>query len=492
MAQKIDVAQIKKAARNSIPLSIKTYTLPHETEEYMERILGIFLEEFGQGQLADRIAYCMKELAVNAKKANTKRVYFREKGLSLDDPDQYNQGMEGFKEETLNNIDYFLQKQKEAGYYIKVVFHARGNSFTLSIHNNVLISKKEQIRVYDRIARSRAFDSMEEALNSVLDDSEGAGLGIVIMVLMLKKIGLDEDAFDIDVENGETVARISVPFSKVHMENLNHLSKEIVNEINELPQFPENIVHLQKLIADPDSELSEIARQISVDPSMTADLLKHVNSAQFMLPKRVDNIVEAVKLVGLRGIRNLLYSYGTQKLLDTSQKWLWDHSYRAAYYAYNLAKNFKKRKDLLDDAYVGGILHDMGKIIFSHVHPTLLDKINAFCASHQADRNFLEDLSAGLNHAEIGAQIAEKWNFPMALVEAIRFHHEPAMCHPEFKDVVFTVYLANALCDIEKGDLTFEQVEQFVLSDFNIKTKDQFNIILQRLSHAFESERDKL
>ena len=70
MPTKLDVEQIKRAARNSIPLSIKSYTLPHETEEYLERILGIFLEEFGQNQIKDRIAYCMKELAVNAKKAN--------------------------------------------------------------------------------------------------------------------------------------------------------------------------------------------------------------------------------------------------------------------------------------------------------------------------------------------------------------------------------------------------------------------------------------
>ena len=76
MPTKLDVEQIKRAARNSIPLSIKSYTLPHETEEYLERILAIFLEEFGQSQIKDRIAYCLKELAVNAKKANTKRVFF--------------------------------------------------------------------------------------------------------------------------------------------------------------------------------------------------------------------------------------------------------------------------------------------------------------------------------------------------------------------------------------------------------------------------------
>ncbi len=492
MSKAVDVEKIKRAARNSIPISIKTFTLPHETEEYMERILEVFLDEFGQEQLTARIGYCMKELAVNAKKANTKRIYFQEKNLDINDPKQYEKGMESFKQETLDNIDFYLQKQKEAGLYVKVVYHSQGNSFTMSIRNNSRISRKEQIRVYDRIARSRAFDSMEEALSSVLDDSEGAGLGIVILVLMLKKMGLDEDAFDIDVEGDETVARITLPFSAIHLENVKELSREIVNEIDELPQFPDNIVYLQKLISDPDSEIADIARQISTDPSLTADLLKHVNSAQFMLPKRVDNIVEAVKLVGFRGIKNLLYSYGTQKILDSSQRWLWDHSYRAAFYAYNLAKNFKRRKDLLDDVYVGGILHDMGKIIFSNVHPHLMDRIQGFCGDRNINRDFIEDLSAGLNHAEIGALIAEKWNFPVSLIEAIRFHHEPADCHPEFKDVVYTVYLANALCDFEKGDIDFDQLVPEVLKDFGFSSEEQFRMVQSKLSTAFSDERNKV
>ena len=492
MSKAVEVEKIKRAARNSIPISIKTFTLPHETEEYMERILEIFLSEFGQDQLASRIGYCMKELAVNAKKANTKRIYFKEKSLDINDPTQYEKGMERFKQETLDNIGYYMQQQKELGLYVKVAYHSKGNSFTMSIHNNSRISRKEQIRVYDRIARSRAFDSMEEALSSVMDDSEGAGLGIVILVLMLKKMGLDEDAFDIDVEGEETVARITIPFSALHLENVNELSREIVNEINELPQFPDNIVYLQKLISDPDSEIADIARQISTDPSLTADLLKHVNSAQFMLPKRVDNIVEAVKLVGFRGIKNLLYSYGTQKLLDTSQRWLWDHSYRAAFYAYNLARNFKRRKELLDDAYVGGILHDMGKIIFSNVHPNLMDRIHNFCVDRNIHRDFMEDLSAGLNHAEIGALIAEKWNFPVSLIEAIRYHHEPLACHQEFKDVVYTVYLANAICDYEKKDLEYDQLEAEVIKDFGINSQAQFNTVQERLSRAFGEERKKL
>lgn len=488
MAPKVDVAQIKKAAQNSIPLVIKTYTLPHETEIYLEEVLEVLLSEFGQEQLKDRLAYCMKELAVNAKKANTKRVYFLDKQMDIDNPEHYERGMKDFKQETLSNIDYYLQKQKEQGLFIKIVFHARGRSLQIAVRNNVEISRKEQMRVYDRIARSRAYESMEEALSAVLDDSEGAGLGIVILVLMLKKIGLTEDAFDIDVEEGETVASMTVPFSEVHVENLSELSRAIVAEIDELPAFPDNIVFLQKLISDPESEITDIARQISMDPSLTADLLKVVNSAQFMLPKRVDNIVEAVKLVGMRGLKNLLYSYGTQKILDRGQKWLWDHSYKAAFYAYHLAKSFKKKRDLLDDAYVGGILHDMGKIIFSDVHPQLLEKITSFCASRNLPKDFIEDLSAGLNHAEIGGLVAEKWNFPPGLVEAIKYHHEPSECDPEHTDVVYTVYLANAICAIETKEMVFEQLDARVLADFGISTEQQLDVIQSKLAAAFERE----
>jgi len=492
MPYTINVDQIKRAARSAVPLAIKTYTLPHETENYLEEILGIFLEEFGQQDITDRLAYIMKELAVNAKKANTKRVYFLDRDLDIKKADDYQVGMKTFKTDTLGNLKYYLDKQKDAGLYIKVVFQSKGKIFSLSVRNNTKISKKEQMRVYDRIARARAFESMEEALSSVLDDSEGAGLGIVILVLMLKKMGLDEDAFDIDVIGDDTVAKISIPFSKLHLENMNELAREIVNEVKELPQFPDSIVFLQKLINDPDSEITDIARQISTDPSMTADLLKLVNSAQYVLPKRVDNIVEAVKMVGLRGIKNLLYSYGTQKILKNGQKSLWDHSYKAAFYAYTLARSFKKKQELLDDAYVGGILHDMGKIIFSTVHPDLLEKISNFCTTKAIDKDLFEDLSAGLNHAEIGGLIAEKWNFPDSLIEAIKHHHEPLECSKEYADVVNTVYLANCICNIEDKSLTFDQIETKVLEDFNISTEEQLMLIQKRLDQAFQRNAEKM
>lgn len=490
----VDVKKIVQAARNSIPLKIKTYTLSHETELYLEEVLGIFLREMGQDSLKDPLAYCLRELAVNGKKANTKRVYFIDKGLSLSDDAQYQEGMKTFKQETMDNMPYYLDLLKKHGLYVRVIFRAKGNKLHLYIANNTKITKKEQLRIYDRIARSRAFETLEEALTTVLDDSEGAGLGIVILVLMLRKIGLTEEAFDIDVRGEETVAELTIPMSEVHLDNLKAISKELTASIESLPQFPANITELQRLIDDPESKISDIAHHVMQDAALTGDLLREVNSAAFMLSKRVESIVEAVKIMGMRGLRTLLFSYGTQKVLgkETPEtKNLWRHSHRTAFYAYQLARSIRRQRDVLDDVYVGGILHDMGKIIFAGMHPELIDRIDSVCRSRGIPTQLFEDLTKGLNHAEIGAMIAEKWNFPERLVQTIRYHHTPEGAKPENRGVVDTVYLANSMANFREGLLGFDQIDPSILSGASITSEEQFATIEQRLSDAFEKQRDE-
>jgi putative nucleotidyltransferase with HDIG domain len=488
----IDAERVRKAARSSVPLTVKTYTLPNETELQLEEILEVFLLEMGQEKLKDSLFYCLRELAVNAKKANTKRVYFEELNYDINDEKQYQEGMENFKQTTLDNIQHYLKKQKDAGLYIKIIFHAKADKLHIYIINNSEMTRKEQMRVYDRIARSRAFNSMEEALATVLDDSEGAGLGIVILVLMLKKIGLDEDAFDIDTEDGETIARVTIPMSEVRLEQISEISAKLTEHIDSLPQFPENIAALQSEIKNPDVEMADIARKIATDPALTADLLKLVNSAAYMLPKRVDNIGEAVKLVGLRTLDSMLFSYGAQKTLGEGTeetKGLWMHSHRTAFYAFTIAKSLLKRKQILDDVYVGGILHDMGKIVFSSVHPDLISNIQNFTQQKGIPTHLFEDFSAGLNHAELGAMIAEKWNFPEVLTESIRFHHDPHGANQAHRQVVDTVYLANALANIDEKTHSYEQIDPVVVARFNIPSLEHLMRIHARLAQKFEEER---
>jgi putative nucleotidyltransferase with HDIG domain len=491
---KVDIEKIKQAVQAGLPYTIVTYTLPHEVEVYIEQVLAAFLKFCGKEEFKDYLSYCVRELAVNAKKANTKRVYFIDEGLKIDVPEEYRDGMANFKKDTLNNIGRYLMLQKEKGLYIKLLLTSKNDSIQIEVCNNSVISRAELMRVYDRIARSQQFRNMEDAFAQVLDDSEGAGLGIVVMVLMLRKMGLDKSAFTIACTETETIAKIVVPFDKARLDTLSTLAQTIVGSVNSLPRFPENILKVQHLIDDPKSDMTKIAQVISRDPAMTADLIKIVRSAAYAQAKRVDNIGDAVKILGFKGIKNLLFSYGTQKVLgeDTAnKKKLWEHAYRTAFYAYNLVQNFRKDQEILDDVYVASILHDMGKIVFSQVHPELSNKLKAFCEEKDVPQMLFENIAGGMNHAEIGALIAEKWNFPESLVMAIRYHHTPSDA-PAARNLVDAVYLANLFVHIETGDATFEQIDSAILNNYGLMNKKQVQNLIEKFSAGFKAEQKAL
>ena len=405
----VDENTIKNSIRSGIPLTITTYTLPHEVEVYIIKVLAVFLRMAGHDNLRDYIEYCIQELSVNAKKANTKRIYFMEKRLDINNPEHYKEGMLTFKKDMFNDITHYLKLQKDKGLYIKVIILYSKDALQIEVRNNVVVSKIELMRIHDKIARSRQYNSLEDAFSQVLDDSEGAGLGLVVLILMLKKMGLTEDCFDITRTESETVARLVVPLEQTVLTNVTGVTKEIVAHINDMPHFPENIIRVQNMLSNPKSDMRDIAGKISTDPSMTADIIKVVNSAQYMTIKKIDSISEAVRILGISGIKNILYSYGTQKLLgdDTEEKKsLWNHSYKTAFFAFNLVKNFQHDKNHIEDVYLGGILHDMGKIVLANVNPDVTAKIEAFCKEKNIPSVTLEDIRAGMNHAEVGALLA--------------------------------------------------------------------------------------
>jgi putative nucleotidyltransferase with HDIG domain len=474
-----------------VPLSITTYTLPHEIELYIAEVLACFLAELSQERLKDYLGYCINELTTNAKKANTKRVYFVEKKLDINNPIDYEVGMRSFKEDTLNNIAYYLQLQKDAGLYVKVLMQVKKTNIVVEVRNNSEMTKTEFKRVFDKMARSRQFTSLEEALTQVLDDTEGAGLGLVIMILMLKKVGLNDENYEVLVESGETITRITMPMDAGTQEHMNALTKDIVDYIEALPQFPENIAQIEKLLNDPDSKLSAIAAHISNDVALTTDLLKLVNSAAFSLAKKCTSITEAVKLVGIRGIKNLLYSIGSLRILGSStpeQKDLWEHSYKVAFYSYNLARNFLRNRIVTEDAYVCGLLHDLGKIVFSAMYPELLERIAALKKERNIPDKVYDALLSGINHPDIGSALAEKWNFPPSLIAAIRYHHAFESAPTEYRELSATVCLADLMIHYGEGAIDFYQIDRKLLEMFGISSESQIQKICASLQSGFDAE----
>ncbi|MFP4362751.1 MAG: hypothetical protein ACLFR1_02650 [Spirochaetia bacterium] len=203
--------KIRQAIQTQRPLSIKTYTFPRDSENYFVSILDMYLSHLDLDHLVDKLSYCLRELITNAIKANTKRAYFSIIGLDIDNTEHYAQGMTYFRERAYSNIDKFIIKQKQMGFYVKLRLQIRNNELNIAVINNAEINKQELDRINDRILHAKQYNTAHEVMENLIDFTEGAGLGIIMTVLMLKEIGMDADSFLLTARNGETSIELTIP-----------------------------------------------------------------------------------------------------------------------------------------------------------------------------------------------------------------------------------------------------------------------------------------
>lgn len=486
-----DRKKIDDAIKLGTQITVSTYSYSREVQTKLENLIDYFLKQIHQEQLKEYALYCLNELAINAKKANTKRVYFKEHGLDIFNSVQYKMGIERFKKETLENIDHYIEKQKEAGLYIKIVLQTNSNNFEIEVRNNSVMTKEEEFRVQQKISLSKTMTDMAEAMASAVDETEGAGLGLIIMMLMLKQIGASSNAYSIEVINDETISKIRLPFSAKYVQTVSELSAAVTRQIKQIPQFPQKILELQKLINTPDVEINAIAKKISNDIGITTDLLKLVNSAAFGLKAKCSNIAEAVKLVGIRGIQNLLYSIGTMNIFAETHKTeeqqaLWTHAYKVAYFSYNLARVLRMNT-VLDDAYVCGLLHDIGKLIVSGLYPDVLNTIYRIQKQRKIPKEIIDIVTSGMHHPEIGAKLTEKWNFPKQITASTLYHHNINDAPKEYFQITATVALANFMVHYSEDTVTFEQIPPSILKAFKIEDEQVIKKLADNFSKGFGS-----
>ena len=235
--------------------------------------------------------------------------------------------------------------------------------------------------------------------------------------------------------------------------------------------------------------MQDICNQIMSDVAISAELLKIVNSAAYGLKNTVKNIQDAVKFIGTRGIQNILYSIGSMRIFASMNKKnlnLWNHAYKAAFFSFNLAKNLcSQERNIIDDAFTCGLLHDMGKLIFETTHPDFLEKIKDICVQKNVPVEVFEKVLAGANHGEIGAKIAQKWNFPSTIVDVIHYHHSPELAPIETRKLCYLVYLSDAMIHYAEKSIQFDQIQQDALAEFNIQSEEIFQKLSEKLEHGF-------
>ncbi|MCH5295803.1 MAG: HDOD domain-containing protein [Treponema sp.] len=474
---KVDESRLRMAVDSHVPLTVLTYTLPHEMEEFMGEVLKAFITRLGGPKSADALVYCLKELTNNAKKANTKRIYFKEKNLNINDAADYAEGMKTFKQDTISNIKYYLERQKEEGLFIKLTLRALDSAMIIEVSNNVDLTVFEYKRIHDKITRAQVYRSVEEGIMELLDDTEGAGLGLAIMMLILRRAGLNEGNYQVSSEDGQTISRLILPYSAFDKSDALVVKDAAVSLIEDLAVKRKTLSEISRILSNPFGRLGDIASVVSSDAAFAANLFRRVNADSEFSSYPCDSISLAIKHAGRQEIWKLLFDLSSQEYSvsdDESADSVWQHSHRVALYAYNLAANLcgvGKKDVFLEQVYVAALFHDVAKIAFGKLPAITSARFEELCGKSQVKTERTLEKYRGFHHAEIGAALAEKWNFSPMIVDAIKFHHAPFSAPGEHQQIAAVVGLSDLLVHYRAGHIFFDQIDKNLLSLVGLKSE---------------------
>jgi len=446
--------------------------------------------------LLETLITIIREIVFNAFKANLKRIYFDKFGADITDGSKYDLLMQNFKDDYLYNLDEIeAEITTNQNYYIRITFVQVEGILSISVFNNIQIIKEEYDRIMARIKQSKISHNLAEAYNDVYDPTEGAGLGLVLMVFLLKNSGIGADNLLITHDSDGVTVCVKIPKQLKEEVIVSDVKERILKDVDSLPTFPENILELQRLCNEKEASIDEISEKISRDPALTADVIKLSNSAGFVPGKKITTIKDAVKIIGLKNLYLILTASTAKKILGNKYKkfeLIWDHCVRVAYYSRQISK-LKHLSNISDSAFITGLLHDIGKIVLLSADESIIHTISEITKNKQLrSSSILEEISIGISHAEIGGLIAEKWNFPDELKMPIANHHSPLNSDPAYRDLTFIVYLANMLCGIEINKYNYYYIETEVLEWFKIHSIEQLQTFHMKIKNNYNNHQISL
>jgi len=237
---------------------------------------------------------------------------------------------------------------------------------------------------------------------------------------------------------------------------------DCVGRLETLPSVPQLYLSLVEELRSPDTSFRRVAEIIAQDPGMAAKLLKMVNSAFFGLNCTVTNLDQAVGILGLTMIKALVLSvkvfseFDQRKIPEFSIDRLMNHSVAVSSMARTMVRAETKDRRLCDDAFVAGLLHDIGKLILADNMPK---EYAGVLRSAAEDRNSLregENKVFGATHAEVGAYLLALWGMPDPVVATAAYHHRPADGEEQGFGCVAAVHVADAFDRVVEDPLQGE------------------------------------
>ena len=226
--------------------------------------------------------------------------------------------------------------------------------------------------------------------------------------------------------------------------------QQILNAIERVKPFPNVVLKAMNMLRDPYIPVTKLVEVIQYDPIITMRVLKICNSAYFGLRKKVESLSHALVLLGNDQTRRVLMTSGALEFLDgqysgygLDQGELWRHAVAVALMSQVLMRGMGLPED--HGLFTGAILHDVGKTILNAYADKESQKILHNVWSNSVSALEAERQILGIDHAQVGSLLAERWQFPENIIEIIGRHHDPV--DPD-KDspALCMAHLANLLC----------------------------------------------
>jgi putative nucleotidyltransferase with HDIG domain len=265
------------------------------------------------------------------------------------------------------------------------------------------------------------------------------------------------------------------------------LVPQVLRSLKNLPPFPMVAQRTLLLLNKPEVSIQELVEVVKFDPAITANILRISNSAYFGLRREIHSLHQALLLLGTQELLKIIIASGATRLFSaptpgyfTERQGLWRHSVSCALMVDLLCRELS----MPDHAtgFTAGLMHDIGKVVLSLFVEQKFHEIMEVVEQQSVSFQAAEKIILGVDHAEIGGEMARMWDFPDRLRLAITYHH---LDKPEAytDDMILLVYLADILVMMFGQDLGSDGMAYTgypeVLRHFRLRERNLQKILME-------------
>lgn len=269
----------------------------------------------------------------------------------------------------------------------------------------------------------------------------------------------------------ETVSRISRMRERMHDENM----RALIGEIDGLPAVPAICQELNRMLAHPDFSMRQVASVVEKDPAVCAKILQIVNSSFFGVGRKITQVHDAVAYLGASMLKNLVTSVTLWRTLEGVRPAAIGQLQRVHTSCQRVGALARlmmgKDRARSEEAFISGLLHDIGITLLIAYLPERYDRITAEMLKTGLSFYEVERSLYTVDHAEIGAYLLEAWGLPFQILEAVAFHHSaPNLGHTRLEPAD-AVYIAQAMLDAQaRGQDLDECVDTSYLAQMGVES----------------------